>query len=112
MLGFDEYHTNSQVPRNTWGFFIYLENMNNNSFIDRVKNIVRNIPKGMVMTYQQVAELAGNPGAARAVGTIMRNNYDPDIPCHRVIRSDGKLGNYNRGGESAKRKLLEQEGAL
>lgn len=86
--------------------------MKNSNFTDRVRDIVRSIPKGTTMTYRQVAELAGSPGASRAVGSIMKSNYDPDIPCHRVIRSDGKLGNYNRGGESVKRKLLQQEGAL
>lgn len=86
--------------------------MKNSNFTDHVRAIVRNIPKGATMTYRQVAERAGSPGASRAVGSIMKSNYDPDIPCHRVIRSDGKLGNYNRGGESVKRKLLQQEGAL
>jgi len=61
------------------------------------------------MTYGEVAEAAGCPGAARAVGNIMSRNYEPDIPCHRVVRSDGKLGNYNRGGEEGKRRLLTYE---
>jgi O-6-methylguanine DNA methyltransferase len=81
-------------------------------FTQRVREIVKNISKGTTMTYRQVAERAGNPGASRAVGTILRKNYDPKIPCHRVIRSDGTAGNYNRGGTSAKRKLLIREGAL
>jgi O-6-methylguanine DNA methyltransferase len=51
----------------------------------------------------------GNPNAVRAVGTALRKNYDPMIPCHRVIRSDGKLGRYNRGDER-KRELLRGEG--
>jgi O-6-methylguanine DNA methyltransferase len=84
----------------------------NGDFTNRVRTVVKNIPKGKTMTYKQVAELAGSPGASRAVGSIMRTNYDPKIPCHRVIRSDGKIGNYNRGGEHAKRKLLQDEGAL
>ena len=70
------------------------------------------IPRGKTMSYAQVVQSAGSPGAVRAVGTIMRNNYEGAIPCHRVIRSDGKPGEYNRGGEVAKRKLLESEGAL
>ncbi len=86
--------------------------MKNSNFTERVRNIVRKIPKGKMMTYKQVAELAGSPGASRAVGTIMRGNYDPEIPCHRVIRSDGKIGNYNRGGAEVKRKILQEEGAL
>jgi O-6-methylguanine DNA methyltransferase len=46
------------------------------------------------MTYGQVAAKAGKPGAARAVGTLMSKNYNPKIPCHRVVRSDGKVGGY------------------
>jgi methylated-DNA-[protein]-cysteine S-methyltransferase len=80
------------------------------NFADMVRDIVRAIPKGQVLTYGQVAQRAGHPGAARAVGTIMANNYDKTVPCHRVIRSDGKIGNYNRGGSEAKKKLLKAEG--
>jgi methylated-DNA-[protein]-cysteine S-methyltransferase len=79
------------------------------SFSDKVRNIVRKIPEGKVLTYKQVAEKAGKPGAARAVGNIMRANYDPDIPCHRVIRSDGKMGGYNRGGVEKKKEILMNE---
>ena len=80
------------------------------TFTERVRHLVRKIPKGETRTYKEVAMAAGSPGAARAVGTIMSNNYLPDVPCHRVIRSDGKLGGYNRGGISKKKKLLEDEG--
>lgn len=79
------------------------------SFAERVRSIVRDIPKGETRTYAQVAQLAGNPQAARAVGAIMRTNYDPTIPCHRVVRSDGSLGGYNRGGARSKQALLEEE---
>lgn len=82
------------------------------SFADRVRDVVRSIPKGQMMTYGAVAKKAGAPGAARAVGTIMANNFDKTVPCHRVIRSDGKIGEYNRGGAAAKRRLLIKEGAL
>lgn len=64
------------------------------------------------MTYKQVAAKAGNAKAARAVGAIMRTNYDPTVPCHRVIHSSGVIGNYNRGGPTRKRSLLMEEGAL
>jgi len=64
------------------------------------------------MTYKEVATKAGNSKAARAVGAIMRTNYDPNIPCHRVIRSDGSLGSYNRGGILRKREILTREGVL
>lgn len=82
------------------------------SFSERVRAAVRQIPSGEVKTYAQVAALAGSPGASRAVGTIMKNNYDPTVPCHRVIKSDGTVGAYNRGGPAAKRALLIAEGAL
>jgi O-6-methylguanine DNA methyltransferase len=81
-------------------------------FRDRVFAIVRKIPKGKTMTYKQVATKAGNPNAARGVGAIMRTNYDPKIPCHRVVRSDGGMGGYNRGGAKKKRSLLTREGAV
>ena len=85
--------------------------MKTKSFKDRVLEVVRKIPKGKTLTYKEVAVLAGNPKAWRAVGNILHKNRDREIPCHRVIRSDGNLGGYNRG-EKIKRKLLESEGAI
>lgn len=82
------------------------------SFSTLVKEIVRSIPQGSTMTYAEVAQAAGNPKAARAVANVMAKNYAEDIPCHRVIRSDGTVGGYNRGGERAKRHLLKSEGAV
>lgn len=78
-------------------------------FRTKVLGVVREIERGETISYKQVAVLAGNPKAARAVGTILKTNYNREIPCHRVIRSDGELGGYNRG---AKRKsfLLKKEG--
>ena len=81
-------------------------------FAERVRSVVREIPKGKAMTYGQVAKAAGNPGAARAVGAVMKNNYDPTVPCHRVVRADGKIGDYNRGGMFRKMQLLQEEGYL
>jgi methylated-DNA-[protein]-cysteine S-methyltransferase len=78
-------------------------------FSSLVKEIVRNIPKGSTLSYKEVAKRAGNPRAARAVARIMASNYNPNIPCHRVIRSDGTLGGYNRGGEKQKRVILKSE---
>ena len=83
--------------------------MKTTSFADRVRAVVREIPKGYTKTYKEVATAAGNPGAARAVGLIMKNNYDPTVPCHRVIRADGKMGGYNRGGIEAKERMLREE---
>ena len=79
------------------------------SFSERVYAVVAKIPSGQTMTYKEVAVRAGNPGAARAVGMLMSKNYNPDIPCHRVIRSDGKVGDYNRGGPSRKVEMLLEE---
>lgn len=80
-------------------------------FRDRVLSIVKRISKGGTVTYKQVATKAGNSQAARAVGAIMRTNYDKSIPCHRVIRSDGSMAGYNRGGTLRKRAILKAEGA-
>jgi methylated-DNA-[protein]-cysteine S-methyltransferase len=69
------------------------------------------IPKGKILTYKEVARRAGSSDAFRAVGNILNKNYDSSIPCHRVVRSDGKTGGYNRGAET-KIKLLKKEGAI
>jgi O-6-methylguanine DNA methyltransferase len=82
------------------------------NFTTGVKNIVANIPKGSVMTYKAVAVTVGNPNAARAVANVMKANYDLTVPCHRVIRSDGGLGGYNRGGTVVKAALLKREGVV
>ncbi len=73
-----------------------------------VYRVVKGIPKGNVMTYKEVAKRAGRPFAYRAVGNILNKNYNPEIPCHRVVRSDGTIGGYNRGAEN-KRKMLQNE---
>jgi O-6-methylguanine DNA methyltransferase len=60
------------------------------------------------MTYAEVASRAGNSRAARAVGSIMRVNRDPTVPCHRVVAAGGRLGGFNRGvAEKARRLQLE-----
>jgi len=79
------------------------------SFSDKVYEIVKKIPKGNVLTYKEVAKKAGSEKASRAVGNILNKNFDPEIPCHRVIRSDGKTGGYNRGTQ-AKIEILKKEG--
>lgn len=86
------------------------------SFKERVYKIVSQIPTGKVATYQLVAKLAGSPGAARVVGTLMKKNPNPVfknlefvLPCHRVILSSGRLGEYS-GGAKLKQKLLAEEG--
>ena len=82
------------------------------TFKEKVYDVVRKIPRGKVMTYKEVARKAGRRRAYRAVGYFMSQNYDKKIPCHRVIRSDGRIGNYNRGGSSMKKKLLIKEGFI
>jgi len=80
------------------------------TFSEKVLNIVSKIPRGKILTYKEVARRAGSHNAYRAVGNILNKNYDPKIPCHRVVRSDGTAGGYNRG-RSAKIKILKKEGA-
>lgn len=79
-------------------------------FAKRVYAVVAKIKKGKTMTYGEVAKAAGNAKAARAVGMLMSKNYNPKIPCHRVVRADGKMGGYNRGGSSRKAEILREEG--
>lgn len=62
------------------------------------------------MNYKEVARRGGSPRAFRAVPNILSKNYNSKIPCHRVIRSDGKTGGYNRGA-TKKTSLLKREGA-
>ncbi|GMU19426.1 MAG: hypothetical protein AMXMBFR12_06180 [Candidatus Babeliales bacterium] len=81
------------------------------NFKSKVLEVVKQIPASKTLTYSQVAALAGNPKAARAVGMIMSQNYDSEVPCHRVIRADGKLGGFNRGGIEKKKQLLQDEKA-
>lgn len=78
-------------------------------FVGRVLAVVRAIPAGRVSTYGDVADLAGHPGAARAVGTIMARCRDHAVPCHRVVAAGGRLGGFG-GHESLKRQLLVLEG--
>lgn len=82
------------------------------TFTEKVRNVVRNITKGSTMTYQEVAIAAGNAKSARVVANIMSKNFDEAVPCHRVIRTDGTIGGYNRGGVEVKRRLLESEGVV
>ena len=71
--------------------------------------MVKRIKKGEVLTYKEVAKKAKNPLAWRAVGNILNKNKDPSVPCHRVVRSDKRVGGYNKG-KKEKIKLLKKEG--
>lgn len=64
------------------------------SFKEKVLRVVSKIPRGRTLTYKEVALRAGSLRARRAVGNILNKNFDKKIPCHRVIRSDGKIGGY------------------
>ena len=72
------------------------------------------IPPGKVKTYKEIAIYLKKPNSARAIANACaKNPYAPTIPCHRVIRSDGKLGGYSgSGGLKMKEKLLKKEGYL
>ena len=78
----------------------------------KVWKYLKKIPKGKVKTYKEVAIAINMPKSARAVANACaKNPYAPQIPCHRVIRSDGKLGGYSgSGGLKTKKKLLKNEG--
>jgi methylated-DNA-[protein]-cysteine S-methyltransferase len=79
------------------------------TFRRRVLAIVRRIPAGQVATYGDVAEAAGYPRAARAVGNVMKRCSAEGVPCHRVVAAGGRIGGYG-GNESLKRALLRAEG--
>lgn len=81
------------------------------TFKQKILKIVSQIPRGKVLTYQQVAQQAGRPRAYRAIGNILNKNTNPKIPCHRVIRSNGKIGGYNQGGKK-KIEILKKEKLL
>ena len=79
-------------------------------FQQEVYRIVKKLPRGKVMTYKEVALAIGSPRSCRAVGNALNKNRDPAVPCHRVIRSDGRAGGY-RDGVNKKIQLLKKEGA-
>ena len=78
----------------------------------KVWNELKNIPKGEVRTYKEIAKAIGKPNSIRAVANACGKNPKPvEIPCHRVVRSNGYLGGYSgKGGLSKKLELLKKEG--
>ncbi len=79
-------------------------------FTKKVYDALRTIPRGRVLTYKDVARRIGSPRAYRAVGNALNKNpFAPQVPCHRVVASNGSLGGY-AGGLKMKIKLLKQEG--
>jgi O-6-methylguanine DNA methyltransferase len=80
------------------------------SFQSAVADVLRRIPRGEVVTYGELAALAGHPGAQRAVGSFCaRNRFMILVPCHRVVAADG-IGSYGSAGVAVKRRLLALEG--
>lgn len=81
-------------------------------FQSTLTSVLREIPRGEVVTYGELAALAGRPGAARAAGTFCATNrFALVVPCHRVVAADG-IGGYGPDGVPIKRRLLELEGVL
>ncbi|MEK7160437.1 MAG: MGMT family protein [Patescibacteria group bacterium] len=78
-------------------------------FQKRVFIVARNIPRGQVLTYGEVARRLGDKNLARAVGNALNKNRDSKVFCHRVVRSDGRVGGFN-SGMARKIKLLRGEG--
>ena len=79
---------------------------------EKIYEVVKNIPEGKVMSYGQVAFLAGNPRWSRVVGYALHSNPNPsEIPCHRVVMKDGSVSQgFAFGGPDIQRQLLENEG--
>ena len=92
----------------------FMKLQNGTKFEIKVWNSISKIPRGEVRTYKELAIQINRPKSARAVANACgKNPYPVKIPCHRVIRSDGKLGGYSgKGGTKTKKKLLKNEGYL
>ena len=90
---------------------VYNMKLKGTKFQQKVWQYLKNIPRGKVKTYKQVAIAIKSPKSARAVANACgKNPYAPKIPCHRVIRSDGRLGGYSgKGGIRKKLELLRSE---
>ncbi len=86
--------------------------MNGTSFQKLVWRELLSIPLGETRTYKQIANAIGKSGSSRAIANACASNpYAPLVPCHRVIRSDGRVGGYSgQGGEERKLRMLEKEG--
>lgn len=79
---------------------------------DKIYEVVKRIPEGKVATYGQVASAAGNPRWSQVVGYALHSNPAPEeIPCHRVVRKNGRVAEgFAFGGENVQKMLLEGEG--
>ncbi|MEZ4156850.1 MAG: MGMT family protein [Candidatus Paceibacterota bacterium] len=82
-------------------------------FQEAVFSATKSIPKGSTLTYKELAHKIGKPKAYRAVANALGKNKSKEVPCHRVIRSDGNVGGYSlAGGSTQKKRLLIQEKAI
>lgn len=83
-------------------------------FFEKVYDIVKQIPKGKVMSYGQIAKMLGQPRSARIVGWALHSNPNPsEIPCHRVVNSKGMISSgFAFGGSDVQKKMLEDEGIV
>ena len=86
--------------------------MDNKNTFEKIYDVVKQIPKGQVASYGQVAELAGNRNWSRVVGYALHANPDPEgIPCYRVVTKDGKVSMaFAFGGENEQIRLLREDG--
>lgn len=78
------------------------------NFQQKVFQATQKIPKGKVATYSQIAKIIGRPRACRAVGNALNKNRDPKVPCHRVVKSSGKVGGFRDGAKTKIRKLKKE----
>lgn len=78
-------------------------------FEEKVFKITKKVPKGKISTYKEIARALKIVKACRAVGNALNNNKSRKVPCHRIIRSDGFVGGFNKG-EKEKIKRLKKEG--
>lgn len=89
-----------------------IEKASGTEFQKTVWRALCEIPRGKTLTYAELARRIGRPRSVRAVANALgKNPFAPDVPCHRVVRTDGSLGGYSgKGGAATKRKLLAREG--
>ena len=81
-------------------------------FETKVLTKLKNVPRGKVITYRDLARAVGKPRAARAVGNaVHKNPYAPQVPCHRVVKQNGELGGF-ASGPRKKIALLKKEGVI
>lgn len=80
------------------------------NFANKVYRLTAKVPRGYVATYQELAKALGNKKASRAVGNALNKNpFAPQVPCHRVIRSNGEVGGF-ASGSIKKKEILAKEG--